>query len=111
MLGMAVVRVKLTNSTDLLWVSIRSVMKNFIVWVVGCLVAALVNAQPVRVDAVEVELVADRTAAVAGQPLSVGLLIRHDPHWHTYWRNPGDSGLPTRLDLTLPEGWTGSPWR
>ena len=106
MLGMAVVRVKLTNSTDLLWVSIRSVMKNFIVWVVGCLVAALVNAQPVRVDAVEVELVADRTAAVAGQPLSVGLLIRHDPHWHTYWRNPGDSGLPTRLDLTLPEGWT-----
>ena len=62
-------------------------------------------AQPVRVDAVEVELVAQHDAAVPGATLMLGLRIRHDPHWHTYWRNPGDSGLPTRLALELPEGW------
>jgi thiol:disulfide interchange protein DsbD len=28
-----------------------------------------------------------------------------EPGWHTYWRNPGDSGLPTRVRWTLPEGF------
>ena len=63
------------------------------------------RAAPQRVDAVEVELVARDAAAVAGRPLQVALRIRHDPHWHTYWRNPGDSGLPTRLEWQLPPGW------
>ncbi|GMV88090.1 MAG: hypothetical protein AMXMBFR81_10210 [Chthonomonas sp.] len=27
------------------------------------------------------------------------------PEWHVYWLNPGDSGLPTTLDIQLPEGW------
>ncbi|WP_348686674.1 protein-disulfide reductase DsbD family protein, partial [Rheinheimera aquimaris] len=27
-----------------------------------------------------------------------------DEQWHTYWQNPGDSGLPTQLSWTLPEG-------
>ena len=26
------------------------------------------------------------------------------PGWHTYWRNPGDTGLPTTLAWTLPDG-------
>jgi len=25
------------------------------------------------------------------------LRLVHDPHWHTYWLNPGDSGLATKL--------------
>jgi len=25
--------------------------------------------------------------------------------WHTYWRNPGDSGFATKLTWTLPKGW------
>jgi thiol:disulfide interchange protein DsbD len=29
--------------------------------------------------------------------------------WHTYWKNPGDSGLPTRLRWTLPTGFTAGP--
>ena len=29
-----------------------------------------------------------------------------EPGWHLYWRNPGDSGQPPRLDCTLPEGWS-----
>ena len=39
-----------------------------------------------------------------GAPLWVGLQITHQPHWHTYWKNPGDSGLPTELAWTLPPG-------
>ena len=57
-----------------------------------------------RVDAVEAELVADVSRAAPGQPFRIGLRLAHDPHWHTYWRNPGDSGLPTRFEPTGPDG-------
>ena len=40
----------------------------------------------------------------AGQPVWLGLKIEHQPHWHTYWKNPGDSGLPTTLTWALPAG-------
>lgn len=71
--------------------------------------AAAATAQPVRVDNAEAELVAAVDAIVPGQPLSVGLVIRHDPHWHTYWRVPGDSGLPTTINWQLPAGFTAGP--
>ena len=34
----------------------------------------------------------------------VGLQLAHQPQWHTYWKNSGDSGLPTQLTWTLPIG-------
>ncbi len=40
----------------------------------------------------------------AGKDFSLGLLLDHQPQWHTYWVNPGDSGLPTELQWTLPDG-------
>ena len=40
-----------------------------------------------------------------GKPVWLGLAIEHQPHWHTYWKNPGDSGLPTTLAWTLPAGF------
>ncbi len=64
------------------------------------------QAQPVKTDHVTAELVALATAAVPGQPTKIGLRLQHIPHWHTYWRNPGDSGLPTTIAWTLPDGAT-----
>ncbi len=53
------------------------------------------------------ELVAHAPQGVqAGQPTWVGLQLTHQPEWHTYWRNPGDSGLPTQIELNLPAGIT-----
>ena len=54
---------------------------------------------------VRAELVADAPQGLAaGQTIWLGLKITHQPHWHTYWKNPGDSGLPTTLAWTLPAG-------
>ncbi|MBS0318202.1 MAG: thioredoxin family protein, partial [Proteobacteria bacterium] len=39
-----------------------------------------------------------------GRALWVGLKLTHAPGWHTYWKNAGDSGLPTKLQWTLPKG-------
>jgi len=61
----------------------------------------------VKTDQVMAELVAHAPQGVqAGQTFWLGLLITHQPHWHTYWQNPGDSGLPTQLHWTLPAGLT-----
>ncbi|NLD53129.1 MAG: protein-disulfide reductase [Burkholderiaceae bacterium] len=64
--------------------------------------AAPAKPGPARVDAVEAELVADVAQAVPGEPFRIGLRLKHDPQWHTYWRNPGDSGLPTRFEPAGP---------
>jgi thiol:disulfide interchange protein DsbD len=40
----------------------------------------------------------------AGKNIWLGLQLAHQPHWHTYWKNAGDSGLPTRLEWSLPAG-------
>jgi thiol:disulfide interchange protein DsbD len=42
---------------------------------------------------------------VPGEPLTVALRLAIIPGWHTYWRNPGDSGEPTRLEWRLPAGF------
>jgi thiol:disulfide interchange protein DsbD len=47
--------------------------------------------------------------AAQGQPLHLGLVMQHQKDWHTYWLNPGDSGLPTVFEWTLPEGVSASP--
>ena len=54
---------------------------------------------------VKAELVADATAIVPGKPFTAGLLLHMAPGWHTYWRFPGDSGIPTELNWKLPTGW------
>jgi len=59
----------------------------------------------VQTDQVRAELVAHAPDGVgAGKTVWLGLQIRHQPQWHTYWKNPGDSGLPTTLQWTQPAG-------
>jgi len=67
----------------------------------------------VRTEQVRATLLADAPAGVPvglapeaapGQPVWVGLQIEHVPGWHTYWKNPGDSGLPVELNWMLPPG-------
>lgn len=37
-------------------------------------------------------------------PVWFGLLLQQEPQWHTYWKNPGDIGMATTLNWTLPPG-------
>ena len=51
------------------------------------------------------EIIADHAAIAPGGTIHVALRQQIDAGWHTYWRNPGDSGEATTLDWTLPTGW------
>jgi thiol:disulfide interchange protein len=70
--------------------------------------AAQLQSRPSSVVAtphVRAELVALAPDGVLpGAEVWVGLQIAHQPQWHTYWKNAGDSGLPTELSWTLPAG-------
>ncbi|MEJ0064803.1 MAG: thioredoxin family protein [Caulobacteraceae bacterium] len=50
-------------------------------------------------------LVAQTQGAAPGSTLYVALIQTIDKGWHTYWRNPGDAGEPTKITWTLPDGW------
>ncbi|MEI6781970.1 MAG: protein-disulfide reductase DsbD domain-containing protein [Verrucomicrobiota bacterium] len=41
-----------------------------------------------------------------GETVLAGVQLRMDPRWHTYWRNPGASGMPTKIEWQLPAGIT-----
>jgi thiol:disulfide interchange protein DsbD len=56
-------------------------------------------------ELVVAKLLADTTAVVPGKPFTVGVLLKMEPHWHTYWKFPGDAGLPTEIKWNLPPGW------
>ena len=54
---------------------------------------------------VAAELVADHRWIAPGETIHVALRQQIQKGWHTYWRNSGDSGEPTRIKWTLPAGW------
>ena len=67
-------------------------------------VAGTAAAAPARTAHVEAELVSAKSSLVPGEPLTVALRLAMDRGWHTYWQNPGDSGLPTTIAWKLPQG-------
>jgi thiol:disulfide interchange protein DsbD len=73
------------------------------------LLPGLVSAAPVQVPHATAELVAERLHARPGERFTLALRLEHEAGWHTYWKNPGDSGMPTRIAWTLPEGVTAGP--
>ena len=54
---------------------------------------------------VVVTLISEQSALIPGKTAWLGIVLKHQPHWHTYWVNPGDSGLPTKLHWQLPPGF------
>jgi DsbC/DsbD-like thiol-disulfide interchange protein/cytochrome c biogenesis protein CcdA len=44
--------------------------------------------------------------APAGGTVELAIVMHTHPGWHGYWSNPGDAGLPMRVEWTLPKGWS-----
>jgi len=59
----------------------------------------------VRADHVTLDAALD-SAAQPGATVWVAIRQVIEPTWHTYWRNPGDTGLATSIVWSLPKGVT-----
>jgi len=59
----------------------------------ACLWGRPADAEPHDAGRAMVELVSERTVAVPGETVYLGLHLVMDDGWHVYWRNPGDAGL------------------
>ena len=66
-------------------------------------------ADTARTEQVQVRLIPERTLVQPGSEVLIGLEQQIIPHWHTYWQNPGDSGLPSSITWQLPPGVSAGP--
>ena len=65
---------------------------------------AFADTAQVRTDHVRASLVSEIARVAPHASFWIGLRFEIKPGWHTYWRNPGDSGLAASIDWELPEG-------
>jgi DsbC/DsbD-like thiol-disulfide interchange protein len=49
--------------------------------------------------------IAEKGDIAAGSPIRTVIRMTVDEGWHTYWKNPGEVGIPISLKADLPEGW------
>ncbi|HEX3398278.1 MAG TPA: thioredoxin family protein [Steroidobacteraceae bacterium] len=68
--------------------------------------AVALSGNTVATENVKARLVSEVGAIGPGQTFWVALELEIRDGWHTYWRNPGDSGEPTKLAWQLPPGFT-----
>ena len=68
--------------------------------------AFALSGNTVATDNVKARLVGETSAIAPGQSFWVALEFDIRDGWHTYWRNPGDSGQATKLTWQLPPGFT-----
>lgn len=81
----------------------RVISAGMIFLLLGCF-QAQASSYEAATEQVKAQLVASVDAVRPGDEILVGVQQRIIPHWHTYWKNPGDSGLATRIDYELPAG-------
>lgn len=54
---------------------------------------------------VSYKLIPERTHVSPGEELTIAIEHTIAPHWHIYWKNPGDSGLPVKTEWEIPKNF------
>ncbi len=69
------------------------------------LLALLVAPSLAQARGIDPELVAESAVAPGGE-VELAIVMHTKPGWHGYWANPGDAGLPMRIEWQLPAGFS-----
>jgi thiol:disulfide interchange protein/DsbC/DsbD-like thiol-disulfide interchange protein len=54
----------------------------------------------------QASLVLSADTAKPGDTIWAGVDLKMEPGWHTYWKNPGEAGMASKIDWKLPPGVT-----
>lgn len=77
----------------------QCIVRMVVMTIVGLSLPLAVSAEEDLKGLVATSLILSHDEAAAGSRVSVGVLYVMKPHWHIYWRYPGDAGLPTQMQL------------
>lgn len=69
------------------------------------LTQAVTTSHSLQTPHLEASLISRSNYVIPGQTLELALRLVPEEGWHTYWKNPGDTGLPTQIHWTLPKGF------
>jgi thiol:disulfide interchange protein/DsbC/DsbD-like thiol-disulfide interchange protein len=88
-------------------------MRNLKWWLLGLALFAptvySLTGSTVATDNVRAQLKSEQDSIAPGQSIWIALELDIRDGWHTYWRNPGDSGQATQITWSLPPGLTAGP--
>jgi thiol:disulfide interchange protein DsbD len=54
----------------------------------------------------QAQLLLSADTAKPGDTVWAGMDLQMEPGWHTYWKNPGEAGMATKIEWQLPPGVT-----
>lgn len=80
----------------------RSLLVLMTFFLAGLVTTSLAQEVPTPV---KVKLVSNTDTVKPGDSFKLGVLLDIDPGWHIYWKYPGETGLPTKLEFAVPEGY------
>jgi thiol:disulfide interchange protein/DsbC/DsbD-like thiol-disulfide interchange protein len=80
----------------------RALFLTIILWLTAVTSAFATTSLPIDTGKVEASLLSSHYTVAPGETFQIALKTELDDHWHTYWRNPGDSGEPVQISWTVP---------
>ena len=80
----------------------RSLLVLMMFFLAGLVTTSLAQEVPTPV---KVKLVSNIYTVKPGDSFKIGVLLDIDPGWHIYWKYPGETGLPTKLEFSVPDGY------
>jgi thiol:disulfide interchange protein DsbD len=78
---------------------------SFLAVCLSALLAAPAFAQDAAAHHVDIKLTPEKTVVEPNDPLLIAVAQTIEQGWHTYWTNPGDSGVPMKITWTMPPGF------
>ncbi len=81
----------------------------FLIFMMGWMLPFQVSAMIGGSSHVRVELIQEEETIQASRPFWVALRLNLEDNWHVYWKNPGDAGIPLKVEWKLPDGFEAGP--
>jgi len=73
-------------------------------FIASCCIIGLLAGPRIQAATTQVQWILEAEEVHPGETIWAGFLLQMAPGYHTYWRNPGDSGLATQIQWKLPQG-------
>lgn len=81
----------------------------FLISVFLCFFQVEASANSEYSSPVKVSIIQEEEVIQAGRPFWIGVQVKLEEGWHVYWKNPGDAGIPLKVEWNLPAGFELSP--